>query len=188
MANMNKVRTVWTGVGGAPYYTTHYFSSDNTTGGTEDAVDAVANMWIAMASIISNLLSWTVEGAVPQINDANGALIGLISVPSVSGTGTDTNPLLPRQAQGIVRWDTGAVVNGRMLRGRTFFPGATEARNASGGVPEATYIASLTGNAQNLIDDADSELLVYSRTGSTSAPVVTGTAQPYWATLFSRRD
>jgi hypothetical protein len=188
VAVMNRVRTVWTGVAGVPYYTTHYFTDDATLTTAQDAVSAVNTLWTNLASIIYNGLTWTVDGAVARINAADGALVGQWGAAGATGVGTDAGELLPRQAQGGVRLDTGAVVSGRLLRGRTFVPGACETRNGPTGVPTAAYIASLSTNFQALVADAGNELLVWSRTHGVANPVTTTTAQGKWFTLNSRRD
>jgi hypothetical protein len=188
MALIFRVRTIWEGVGGSPYYTNLYFT-DNASGATAlSAASAVDTMFENIAGNISNLLSWTVQGDCPIIDDATGTLTGAYSVGNRFGNGTNVSELLPRQAQGMIRWDTSVVVGGRRLRGRTFVPGPTEPLNEQGGQPVVGYVDGLEGTGEFLRDSPGNELRVYSPTHHTSA-VVTGVgAAPYWANLRSRRD
>jgi hypothetical protein len=188
MTNIFRVRTIWEGVAGAPYYTNLYFTDTGANPAPLAAAAAVDTMFENIAGNISNLLSWTVQSDIPVIDDATGTLVGNWSVGNRFGNGTNVSEILPRQAQGMIRWETTTVVGGRRLRGRTFVPGPTEPLNEQGGTPVTGYVDGLEGTGEFLRDSPNNELRVYSPTHGTSA-VVTGVgAAPYWANLRSRRD
>jgi hypothetical protein len=185
---MNRVRTVWTGVAGAPYYTNMYFNDDNTITPAQDAVNAVGTFWSALSGNIVNTVSYTVQGDVARINVATGQLQGAWAVTPVTAAGTAAVDQLPRQVQGLVRWETGTVVSGRFLRGRTFIPGLGETLNNPGGVPTPTLVALFGTAGAALIADTGNELLVWSRAHGVANPVVSATGWSQWATLRTRRD
>lgn len=187
MALLDKVQTVWSGVAGTPYYSTMYFADTGSATSAQDAVNAVQTFWSSIAANISNLLSWEVLGDVPIIDDSDGSLDGSWAVTNAIGAGTNAGQLLPRQANGIVRWETGVVVGGRRLRGHTFVPGPTESLNDAPGVPVAGYAGALTINGNLLIGDAGNELRVWSRKNGTSLPATFALGLSYWATQRSRR-
>lgn len=188
MAEIFRIRTTWQGVAGTPYYTNLYFTDTGTNGPPLAAASAVDTMFENIAGNISNGLDWTVEGDVPVIDDATGILTGSWGVGNRFGNGTNVSELLPRQAQGMIRWETGVVVGGRRLRGRTFVPGPTEPLNEVGGNPVSGYVDGLEGTGEFLRDSPNCELRVYSPTHHTSAVVTAVSAANYWATLRSRRD
>jgi len=187
MTIMNRVRTVWAGVAGAPYYSNLYFTDDATLGTAQDAIDAVDQMWTSIAGSLSNSLTWTVEGTVARINDVDGALVGQWAAVQNLGSGTTAGDLIPRQAQGLIRWLTPNVVGGRVLKGRTFVPGFLEAGNDAAGNPTAAIVSGLTTVPQALIADAGNELRVWSRTHGVSHVVTGASGATFWATLRSRR-
>lgn len=188
MATMNRVRTVWTGVAGAPWYSNMYFTDDTLSTTAQDAVNAVGTFWSAISGNIVNTVAYTVQGAVARIDDATGTLLGAWAVTPVTGAGTAAVDQLPRQVQGLVRWETGRVVSGRFLRGRTFIPGLGETLNNAGGIP-APAVVTLFGTAgAALIADSGNELLVWSRAHGVSEPAVSATGWSQWATLRTRRD
>ena len=187
MTIMNRVRTVWAGVAGAPYYSNLYFTDDATLGTAQDASDAVDAMWTSIAGSLSTAISWTVESIVARIDDATGTLVGQWGTVANTGAGTTAGDLIPRQAQALYRWNTAAVVNGRLLKGRTFVPGFLEAGNDAAGNPTAAIVTGLTTTGNALIADPGNELRVWSRTHGTSAVVTSCQGASFWATLRSRR-
>lgn len=188
MTTIMRVRTVWLGVAGAPYYSNHYFTDDALSTTAQDAVDAVDAFWTSIAGVIANTATYTVEGAVARIDDATGTLLGTWGVTSGTGTGTGSGELLPRSTQALVRWMTSSVVAGRTLRGRTFIPAMLENFNDSGGNPVSSVVSGLNTAAAALIADSGNELRVWSRTHGTSDVVTSATAWTQWAILRSRRD
>lgn len=183
---MYRVRTVFTGVAGAPWYSNLYFD-DQAPGGAEAAVQAVADFWQAIYIRISALIDWTVEGDVTVISPGTGEITGIFPVASITSGGGAAGELLPLSSQGLIRFSTGAYVGGREIRGRMFVPGLTEADSGQG-VPTSDILTELNEAAEDLVNDPDSQLVVYSRKNFIQSPVVSAGAAPYWAVLRSRRD
>lgn len=183
---MYRVRTVFGGVAGSPWYSNLFFD-DQDAGGAEGAVQAVADFWEDLRPDIRSGLSWTVEGDVAIISPGTGEMEGVFPVGAVTGSGMGPEELLPTATQGLLRLRTGAYVGGREVRGRVNVPGLTEAASSSG-VPIPTFIGRLSSAGANLVDHPDATLMVYSRKNFIASPVVSATAAPYWAVLRSRRD
>lgn len=188
MTNMFRVRTVWNGVAGAPFYSNHYWTSDGTPETAQACVDAVDTFWSALTGNIVLALNYEVEGLVAEISDSTGDLVGAIDVNSQAGAGTFDGDQIPRQIQALVKWSTGVVVSGRFLKGRTFIPGLGETLNAAGGRPTSSIITLVTAAALSLIGDNDPELRIWSRTHGVSHPATGAVMWDQWATLRSRRD
>lgn len=183
---MYRVQTTFSGTpvngGGVQHF---YFSEP--AGTAAQAHSAVVTFWQGIANNMSNTLSFTVEGEVELVDEADGHVTGITSVSAVSGTGNLAGDILPPATQGLIRWRTGAFVDGREIRGRTFLPAMLEA-NSTLGVPLSAITTSFTSYGSGLIANATSELLVYSRTLHASATVVTASTWTKWAQLRSRRD
>lgn len=188
MATLNRVRTVWAGVVGAPYYANHYFTDDSTNVTAQAAIDAVDAFWTSIAGVIANTATYVVEGTVARIDEATGTLLGNWGLTQGVGGGAGSGELLPRQTQALLRWLTPSVVGGRVLRGRTFIPALLEQFNDSGGNPVSSVVSGLNTAGAALIADPDCELRVWSRTHGTSDVVTSANAWTQWATLRSRRS
>lgn len=196
-----RVRTIFTGVAGTPWYSNLYFF-DN--GGTEigpDAVTWVTAFWTSLSAVMQDSVIWTIEPEVARLDESTGQLTGVTATPGATGGGTQQVAALPWQTQGLIREFTGAFVNGRRVRGRTFIPGPTES-SSDVGVPIGTYITALQNAADALIASSVSTWCVWARPfdGDPAAvppkPARTGTAHiivsanvwDKWAVQRSRRD
>ena len=183
---MYRVRTVFTGITGAPWVNTLYF--DEAGGSAQQAANAAGAFWGAVDLFMSTTISWSTESDVVTVNDNTGAATGVISTTPITGVGGSATEMLPRTSQALVRLLTGVFNDGRQIRGRIFLPGFTESSNAIGGIVAGATGASLQIAADALVSDANSALLVWSRAGGLSFPVVATSIWLQWAVLRSRRD
>lgn len=188
---MYRVRTVFSGVQGAPWLNTLYF--DDGGGTAQQAATAAGTFWGAVDTYIYGGITWTTEADVANIDPITGVLEGVSSTTPVTGTGGGGSDPLPYATQGLVRWRTGVVVGTRELRGKTFIPGLTETGVTAALVTAAVVTAVNTASAA-LISDANSTLVAWHRPdppGSSTGVswnVVTGQMAPGFAVLRSRRD
>lgn len=197
MTVMSRVRTVWTGVAGTPWYTNCYFSSPGGSTAPTASVAAMHAFWFAIKGAIQPTVTWTVSGEVAQIENTTGELVGIINVPSLTNVGTSADEALPWQTQALVQLNTNDFVHSRRVRGRIFVPALGEANN-TGGVPSSGLRASLDTAAEALIADANCILEVWSRpwAGDESNPARAGSSHVVqsadvstkWSVLRSRRD
>jgi hypothetical protein len=186
MVNILRVRTTFTGITGAPYLNTAYFSLAGTT--PADAAAAVSTFWGAVDSLLKSSVSWAVDAAVDELDATNGQLVGSTAVGSPgSGTGGDTSALLPFASQGLLRWVTSVYVGGRKLRGHWFIPGLTTSVNNQGHM-DATLAGTFTTAGAALIADANSHFVIWSRKNGSFADVTSTSMWSEFATLRSRRD
>ncbi len=187
MASILRLRTTWTGYQGVPYLSTHYFA--RTDGDSAAfAADAVAALWTGAKDVISSSLSWNVEGEVAVIDSVTGTLTGVDNVAGGnSGVGDASGEILPFATQGLLRLSTADVVAGRILRGHTFIPGATEA-HSNLGKPTSGYQSVVNAAFTDMFESPSTALLVWSRTHGAIGPVLSGSTWAQWAVLRSRRD
>jgi pimeloyl-ACP methyl ester carboxylesterase len=97
-------------------------------------------------------------------------------------------PIVMKQLGAMSKYDAGARLAGRLLRGRVFLPGVAESDNAATGVPSTTYINDINGSGSTLVSDANTNYMVWSPTHGVAASVVTVSCWTKWAVLRSRRD
>ena len=183
-----QVHVEWTGPS-SPLHT--YFHFDVAFGSTPAQTAAAVNTF--MASLDDNLNSafaWAIDSEVRQLNEASGALQAVVPVTSTGAT-CGSGGVYVDVLQGLLRWTTGEIVNGRQLRGRMFIPGIEEGRNNTSGRPESTFISAVNTAAAALIADANTELVVWHRpqggTGGEIGAVLTAAMQNRWSYLSSRR-
>lgn len=184
---MLRVRTVWDGVAGAPYYSNHYFDDASGPSEASAAINAVDAFWSSMAGAIAIPLVWLVEGDVAVMDPSTGDITSMISVSGNPGIATGSSDSLPPATQGLITWKTDTFIGGRRLTGRTFIPAPVEANSTSLGAPSAGYVAQLITSAAGLIS-ASSNLAVWSRTHGVVHDVTSSTAGTKFAVLRSRRD
>lgn len=185
VSDLYRVRTIFTGVPGTPWYSNQYF--DEAGGTAQQAANVVKNFWSGLAAYFPTTVTATVQALVDQVDPGTNTIIGSTSTTTVSVPGGGTGQPLPWASQGNIRLRTGVYINGRQLVGRIFFPGLTQASIASGLVNGAT-ISALNSGVAAMIADANSALVVYSRLQGRWETVVSADTAQEFAVLKSRRD
>lgn len=190
---MYRVRTVFSGVPGTPWYSNLYFDAGGS-GTVASIVDAVGVFWAAIDGNMSTSITWEVEGEVPTINPEGGQIEEWTNTTSETGTGgTDPGLALPWQTQALLRFSTNGLRAGRQVKGRAFIPGLSESDNDAGLV--AAGSATMIQNAWNALTAAttESQQVVWARPtvglGLGQQHLVTGASvRSAWAYLSTRRD
>lgn len=188
MASIRRIRTVFSGVAGTPWYSNMHFTWVNGT--EQDHLDAVGDFWGAIDVLQDDAITWAVESDATVINDATGDIIAIESGVGPTGAGTATFDPLPYQTQGLVNWLTGTFVAGRQLRGKTYVPGLTENANDASGImtTAARDVIAAAATALVAASSVPGPLRVFSRKNLTSATVGSFVAPTKWAVMRSRRD
>jgi len=196
MASLRRVRTVFSGVAGTPWYSNLYFTF--VAGTAQATVNNVATFWGAVDALMDNAVTWVTEADVPTIDDVTGDITAVETTTPGSGVGADTGDALPYQTQALIHLLTGSFAFGRQIRGRIFVPGLCEGSNTSGGTLLNTAQTTIQAAAAALVSGSSSPgplrvfsppkpLLVPPRVGFST--VVTATQVPIkWSVLRSRRD
>lgn len=196
-----RVRTIFTGVPGTPWYSNLYFLDDGGSPIASDAVEWVDAFWSAIAPFMLSTISFAIEPLVPTYDETTGALTRQTGTSGGGGTGTDSTTALPWATQGLIRLRTAGLVNNRAVHGRIFVPGAPE-NQSENGVPVVGYRNGLLAAVAGLIDDSVNTLAVWARpfagdSGATPPKparpgsqysVLTADVWDKWAVMRSRRD
>lgn len=156
MANLYRLRVSMSGAGlVGPGVVTFYAK---TTTGFPSAVNA---LWTSQAANFPSSVTFTTPNGGDTLDESNGQIIGAWTdgtAPSpVTGSGTGTF------SAGVgyhVDWMTNSVVNGRRVRGRTFFvPAVASTFDSSGNVKSAS-VASVQSACNTLLTNVPT-LCVY---------------------------
>jgi len=192
-----RIRTVISGTQGLPGLATWYFNGTSATPNGADAADACARVrafFDGIKGLLPTANTFQVSGAVDLLDPATGALSGSLSVtaPAVV-TGTGGGQLPPANAI-LLTGQTGVIIAGRRLRGRSFIsPVASGAMNA--GLVSSGAISTTTTSANlSLTGVTASVPVVWHRpqapgpSGGSVSPVTTYSVGSTFAVLRSRRD
>lgn len=185
MVLLSRFQTVFSGVAGTPWYSNMYFE-----GGTPEGAaygPHVATFWDECASQMDSEVTWVVSPTYTVIEHSTGLIQDIGDWAGDTGVGLVAGEALPWATQMLVNWRTSVYVAGRELRGRTFVPGLQQNVN-NNGIAAAASVADVLSAADNLIDNSNSALTVWSRTHFAEAIVVSAQVPTKLGVLRSRRD
>lgn len=185
MADLARVRTIFTGVAGTPWYSNMYFLLGGTTGAVWAAT--VADFWDQMAVLINANVDYQVQPEIAILDDATGDLVNAQLWAGANGSGLSSTEALPFANQGVILWNTAQFIGGRQLRGKTFVPGLTQTANDQGQLQAGTQ-EDIQAIADDLVGADNVGLVVYSPTNHTSGFVGSATVSSTIGVLRSRRD
>lgn len=194
---LDRVRTVFSGVGGSPFYSNLYFLNPVGANQAANVIAQVKAFWTTLQPTMLPTMPYTVEGDVPVIDEVTGKITAIHTGIAQSGTTSGTGDVLPMSSQLLAKLTTNGFVNGRRVRGRIFIPAQLEANNTNGR-PATSLLTTLNGALTTLIGSAiqmnvwsrpitDNPDPTKNRPGSTYA-VTGGSGWTEWAVLRSRRD
>jgi hypothetical protein len=177
----------WTTPAGGGFRSVLYF----------DAAIAVAGQRAALATflgdvdaILENDAAWSIESTGRDVDSATGTLLGLWSDSTpYGGTGGVSGEVVADATQMLFRWETGVIINGRFVTGRTFIPGLDRGGLVQGNLSTG-LAATLTGYA-NTLAGSGVGFSIWHRpqggSGGFSAPVDSGICMTELAVLRRRR-
>lgn len=185
--SVNRVRVVWDGTGVEGLgLSTFYF--DSATGTAAQQVAAVAAFLAATEDRRCIGMTWATVSDVATLNTVSGVLEAVTATTPAAGSGTAAGDCLPPSTQGLLRITTPTIAGGKVLRGRLFLPGATEAMNLSAGSPEPSYRSDYDAAAAALIADVNTIWAIWSQTHGVLGTAASAVVWTKWAQLRSRRD
>jgi hypothetical protein len=192
-----RIRTVISGSQGLPGLSTTYANGAGVTPITADAADMVARVrafWDGIKALLPNTSIILVSGQVDLLDPANGELSGGLSTTApgaVLGTGTES---LPQASAILLQCETGVIIAGRRLRGRTFISPVDQVTNVDGLVSSTSRSTIITSATVSLTGVTTSVPVVWHRpsaaapSGGSVSPVTSYNVGSNFAVLRSRRD
>lgn len=184
---MLRVRTIFAGVAGVPWYSNLYFTGLEAAEAST-AHDLVAGFWSACAPFIADEVTWTVEGEVLAVSPSTGDAVAAFPQTPVNGAGTNSNQVIPPAVQVLIRLNTTGFFGGRRVIGHINVPGTTEDVWEGGAVAASlqddfeTAALAMTGSP------TVPNLAVWSRVNGVDVEVISVDCVPKGGVLRSRRD
>ena len=140
MAALRRIEVIWSGTTGLPGVSV-FHSLDSVSG----ALAAIRAFYNSVKAYAPTGVTWTFPGTGDVVDSATGILTGGwtdTDPGSVAATGAGYH------AAGVgtfIRWGTGAIVNGRRVKGRTFWaPMGSESFETNGTITAASRTAFIT--------------------------------------------
>nr|CRY97804.1 hypothetical protein [uncultured prokaryote] len=111
----------WTGPGAGDKVSVFHFIEATPVADQRSALAAFLN---ACDAELTTTTTWTIRQEGRELDTATGALVGAWtdSTPH-TGSGGNGTAVVADATQVLIRWNTGNIVGGRFLKGRTFLPG-----------------------------------------------------------------
>lgn len=156
MAVIKKVVVTWTGQTGLPGYSLFYCDS------AVDVTTDLATFFTAVKGAFPSGTSWDIPNAGDELESTTGALVGSWS-GGTAATVTSTAGALGYGAGvgAYVRWNTGIIINGRRLKGRTFLTGINASGYDTDGTISPSYRTTFVSAASALA--ASTKLKIWHR-------------------------
>lgn len=183
-------------VSGGPYFSRMWWTvgvSTPTSGEVSEALSRFSDYWNLLDSVIASGCNIIFDPASIVINEANGALVGVVAgtAPTTISTLGGSNPLPPR-TQGLIGWITSDIVAGRRVQGRSFVPLPDESQNLTAGVPGSSYTSQLDSAIAALLTPGSPfvEPVIWHRpqggAGGSDHVITAGVARTQWSSLRTR--
>lgn len=167
--------------------------TESTTSETaENAATAIRAWFNSLIATIPNDVSITFPGEMLVTNAATGELESVLPVTPPTGIVGDYSGAYAANAGRLVRWQTGAVLGGRRITGRTFLVPSGGVFTDGGNVGNSVIDSDAIAHAALLTAlGASCPLLVVAKgtvTPVVPIPVVSGATLPRPTNLRSRND
>jgi hypothetical protein len=193
VAGYGRILTRWAGGPSAPGLTVMNVGYGSTFP-TQAAVDAVRAFWDSLKALIPAAYTLTVDPLVENHAEATGVLLGTSNAATAPAAVAGTVATAWAAGVGMrINWETGAVVHGHRVRGRTFVvPIGTANYDATGTITNTVITSTGTAIATLLsaLNAAGAPLCVYTATSPKGAGVlstVTSGAVPDEVAVLSGR-
>lgn len=185
----SQYRAIWTVPGGGTGYSVFNFQNAGDSTEAQAIADDVHDFFDAFEGNVPNDVQFSFDSEV-TVHDLDGTLTSVFAVtPGAPITGAWTGGFA--RAQGLrIDWQTGHIVEGRRLTGRTYIVPVANTMFDDNGALTPAAVTAWTGYGQDFIDatGANSPLVVWSRTHNIAWAADTASVPANGAILRSRRD
>lgn len=182
MPTLYQVRVAWTGAGGLPGVTTHYLQHMDG-----QALADLRAFYAVVGTAVPIGVAIQIPGDGTTVDTTTGLVNGVWSATKPAVVSGSVAGGYAAPAGACVWWNTGAYVDGRQVRGKTFLvPLASAVYDGDGTMKPAT-VTSFQNAAATLIASTG-VLTIYARKSAGSVSVLTATVSDKIAVLRSRRD
>lgn len=160
---LQRVQVAWTGFIGGPGVSTHYFLDAGA------AVDDLRSFYATVASMLPGDVHILVPAAGDSLDVETGAITGAWTGPSTAVVDGSDSGSYASTSGPLVRWETGTIVGGRRLLGRTYLVPAGRDAYDGGGQIAGGIRTTIADAGQTFIDADTANLLVWQRPRAAAA-------------------
>jgi hypothetical protein len=129
----------WTTDAGAGFVSVMYFNEGVAVATQRADLDTFLG---SVAGALDSGTTYTIATSGREWNSTTGALTGAwTETTAYTGPGLVSGQAVPDATQILFRWQTGTIVNGRFLSGRTFIPGCAAINQDEGNLEESLRAA-----------------------------------------------
>lgn len=175
----------WTTASGGGKVSVLYFLEATTVAEQRAALGT----WLGgLAGGLHSTTQYSVRTEGRELDTSTGALTGAWVEPTVyagAGTASGGQPIADA-TQVLVRWQTGNIVGGRFLQGRTYIPGLMTS-NVAGGNLAPTVRSAYAGHSGNLVSAAVQLAVWHRPTGGAGGEAWAVEAASVWTELAVQR-
>lgn len=144
----------------------------------DTVMGSLHTFWTSLAGSLPTDVTIHLEAAGDVINEVNGELTGAYSfTPLADITGTSSSTYVA-PAGAIASWETGTILDGRRLRGRTFVVPIASPNYTTSGSLLSSFVVELQDAAAALISDEADNFVVWHRPFAGRAAVGDRPAKP----------
>lgn len=186
-------RALWNIPHAGPSVSTFHFLTANEAG-RQMIVGRVQAFFADISAYLPDEVSVAFDAEITEIDTNTGQLVDVFPItPGTTVDGADTGPWAAGAGLRVV-WSTGAIRNGRRVRGATFLVPVRSNSFNNDGTPGAATVSAINTAAATMINGLSSDgspLVVYSRPKpglpGVNNLVSSGSVAPVAGTLRSRK-
>lgn len=183
MVTISRVRVGWSGWSGGPGVSTFYTAAPPTSA----QLAAIRGLFSTLQAGIPVGIVTQVENTGQQIDTVTGKAVDVWTAGAQAAVNGTAAGAYAAPCGVMIRWNTGAFTNGRLLRGKTFFVPIAATAYSTDGTLDSAYVANVQTGINTFITNMSGGLAVYSRRYQTSITATSGTLMDKAVVLTSRR-
>lgn len=172
MTALRRVRVGLTGFAGSPGVNTFYFLDTST------ALASLNTLYQGLQGVFPSVVTIQIENTGDIIESTTGELLGSWSGNAVAPFGGTGAGSYSAPSGAMIGWETGAVRDGRRLRGRTFLVPAVGSQYDQYGTLNDTMVTSVQASATAFIFEQSSSFVIWHRPFAGAPAVGTKPARP----------
>jgi hypothetical protein len=158
-----RTTTVWTGFSGAPGYTNFYFQGTGDGDSAANVITKTRAFWTKIAPRMPSVVKMRVDDEVARIDEVTGIVETFLSGVGGAEFAGGQSGGFSSATGACITWQTGAVRNGRRVRGRTFIVPLNGNNYDVDGTIAGGTLVDLNAAAAILADPGSPNLVVWSR-------------------------
>lgn len=187
MANLCRVRTIWTGSPVVGPGVSTFYLAEGATGFLAD----INVFWGNVGNRFPAGITWNTPSSGDLIDVATGNLTGTWTEPGTSSVNSSGTGSFASGVGVRIQWATSGVTNGRRVRGSTFLVPLTTACYQADGTIDGAILGGLLTSAAALSSGLGSDHMIWTRPkgggGGKANPVIGVTVPDKVSWLRSRR-